>query len=86
MQFSLEFSKPRCYVKISLASYRTAMARLFTCADVLEQLVLEQLVLEQLEDSNGDVSSGDDSAYEDSRIPGTDDMDLDAAARRGLTV
>ncbi len=29
------------------------MARLFTCADVLEQL----------EDSNGDVSSGDDSAY-----------------------
>ena len=30
------------------------MARLFTCADVLEQL----------EDSNGDVSSGDDSAYE----------------------
>ncbi len=58
------------------------MARLFTCADVLEQL----------EDSNGDVSSGDDSAYEDSRIPpkgfmpdadelsGTEDMHLDARA------
>ncbi len=51
------------------------MARLFTCADVLEQL-------------EGDVSSGDDR---DSRIPatsfmpdadelsGTEDMDLDAS-------
>ncbi len=56
MQFSLEISKPRCYVKISLASYRTKfIARLFTCADVRAD------VLEQLEDSNGDVSSGDDS-------------------------
>ena len=36
------------------------MARLFTCADVLEQL----------EDSNGDVSSGDDSAYEGEGIVG----------------
>ncbi len=36
------------------------MARLFTCADVLEQL----------EDSNGDVSSGDDSAYEREGIVG----------------
>ena len=64
MQFSLEISKPRCYVKISLASYRTqfiAMARLFTCADAD--------VLEQLEDSNGDVSSGDDSAYEYEYLP-----------------
>ncbi len=57
MQFSLEFSKPRYYVKISLASYRT---RLFTCADVLEQL----------EDSNGDVSSSNDSAYEGEGIVG----------------
>ena len=63
------------------------MARLFTCADVLEQL----------EDSNGDVSSGDDSAYEGEGIvpkaisfmpdadelSGTEDMhdmDLDARA------
>ena len=69
------------------------MARLFTCADVLEQL----------EDSNSDVSSGDDSAYEGEGIvafigylpkatsfmPDTDelsgtedmhDMDLDASA------
>ena len=63
------------------------MARLFTCADVLEQL----------EDSNGDVSSGDDSAYEGKGIvgylpkatsfmpdadelSGTEDMDLDASA------
>ncbi len=61
------------------------MARLFTCADVLEQL----------EDSNGDVSSGDDSAYEGGYLPkatsfmpdadelsGTEDMhdmDLDAS-------
>ena len=36
------------------------MARLFTCADVLEQL----------EDSDGDVSSGDDSAYEGEGIVG----------------
>ncbi len=36
------------------------MARLFTCADVLEQL----------EDSNGDVSSGDDSVYEGEGIVG----------------
>ncbi len=60
MQFSLEFSKPHCYVKISLASYRTkfiVMARLFTCADVLEQL----------EDS---ISSGDNSAYEGEGIVG----------------
>ncbi len=60
MQFSLEISKPRCYVKISLASFRTkfiAMARLFT-------------LLEQLEDSDGDVSSGDDSAYEGEGIVG----------------
>ena len=66
------------------------MARLFTCADVLEQL----------EDSNGDVSSGDDSAYEGEGIVGylpkatsfmldadelsgtedMHDMDLDASA------
>ncbi len=66
------------------------MARLFTCADVLEQL----------EDSNGNVSSGDDSAYEGEGIigylpkatsfmphadelSGTEDMhdmDLDASA------
>ncbi len=56
------------------------MARLFTCADVLEQL----------EDSNGDVSSGDDSAYEGegylpkatSFMPDAEDMhdmDLDAS-------
>ncbi len=36
------------------------MARLFTCADVLEQL----------EDSDGDVSSGNDSAYEGEGIVG----------------
>ncbi len=73
MQFSLEISKPRCYENF--------ISRLFTCADVLEQL----------EDSDG---SGDDSAYEDSRIPATSfmpdadgtgtedmhDMDLDASA------
>ena len=67
------------------------MARLFTCADVLEQL----------EDSNGDVSSGDNSAYEGEGIVGylpkatsfmsdadelsgtedMHDMDLDARAR-----
>ena len=63
------------------------MARLFTCADVLEQL----------EDSNGDVSSVDDSAYEGEGIvgyrpkatsfmpdtdelSGTEEMDLDASA------
>ena len=67
------------------------MAKLFTCANVLEQL----------EDSNGDVSSGDDSAYEGEGIVGylpkatsfmpdadelsgtedMHDMDLDARAR-----
>ena len=36
------------------------MARLFTCADVLEQL----------EDSNGDVSSGDVSSGDDSAYEG----------------
>ncbi len=98
VQFSLEISKPRCYVKISLASYRTkfiAMARLFTCADVLEQL----------EDSDGDVSSGNDSAYEGEGIvgylpkvtsfmpdadelsgTGTEEMHDALWTRRGLTV
>ena len=61
------------------------MARLFTCADVLEQLC------------NGDVSSGDDSAYEGEGIVGylyqlyawdMYDMDLDASAmdERRLTM
>ncbi len=59
------------------------MARLFTCADVLEQL----------EDSNGDVSSGDDSAYEGEGIADADelsgtenihDMDLETLAHSAM--
>ena len=59
MQFSLEISKPRCYVKISLASLPH------------EALWLGCLLVPMcLNSSNGDVSSGDNSAYEGEGIVG----------------
>ncbi len=86
MQFSLEFSKPRCYVKISFASYRTKRLWL--------GCLLVPMCLNSLRTA---VSSGDDSAYEGEGIvgylpkatsfmpdtdelSGTEEMDLDASA------
>ena len=59
MQFSLEFSKPRCYVKISFASYRTKRLWL--------GCLLVPMCLNSLRTA---VSSGDDSAYEGEGIVG----------------